>query len=239
MPLTKQDLAILCAPFTAAEHEFHRGFVYIAEAGITARIEEVDPAWELSANWITVRGDAVTAHVTMVINGTRRDGIGMANQEYSSKATPPKPIGEPEKSAATDAMKRAARLFGIGRYLLTAPEGLNDTTLRKWLTQITPRPADNIPRPPAAQAEVEPAPLIQIELTTVSREVDKQNRDYYRFNGGAYSYSRNPFIQAEYDDAMNWEAYPQSEQFALSGLTANCERRSDTALEVVSVVRHE
>ena len=96
---------------------------------------------------------------------------------------------------------------------------------------------------PAASVVVEREPyvepLIQIELTTVSREVDKQNRDYYRFNDGAYSYSRIPFVQAEYDAALDWQTYPVSQPFALSGLTAYCERRSDTALEVVSVVRHE
>jgi hypothetical protein len=121
--LSTADLAILRAPFALDDHEFLRGFVYLTEGAITTRIETVDPAWTLTIHNVYVRGSEAICHVTLTIKGVSRDGIGQ--HQITEKGA------EAEKSAATDALKRAARLFGVGRYLLDF-EG-DKAAFAKWL----------------------------------------------------------------------------------------------------------
>lgn len=117
MQLTAQDLTVLRKPFAVKDHEFLRGFTYITESAITTRIEDVDPEWTFEIMHVTTRDTQCIVHARMTIKGVTRDGIGM--QVIQS-------AGEAEKGAATDALKRCARLFGIGRYLLDLPSGIND-----------------------------------------------------------------------------------------------------------------
>ncbi len=124
--LETSDVLILTKAFARGDHEFVRGFVYLSEDAITTRIEEVDPSWSFSVNRIEhLEGNAV-CHATLIIKGVARDGIGM--QQVLEKA------GEPSKGAATDALKRCARLFGIGRYLLNAPK--EGGAFDKWLSDL-------------------------------------------------------------------------------------------------------
>jgi hypothetical protein len=119
MTLTAQDLDVLKAPFAKDDHEQLQGYWYIKEDSVMERIESVDPSAsiEIVKSETIVHGEYVRANVTMAItiNGVTRTGIGSAYFMAGKKPN------EPEKSAATDALKRAARLFGIGRYLLNAP----------------------------------------------------------------------------------------------------------------------
>src|SRR4249919_1398354 len=102
--LNADDLKVLKRPFPRADHEFIRGFVYLSEDAITDRIEEVDPAWTFEITSIEhIQTDAI-AYGRMTIKGVTRDGVGM--QKLNDKT-------EAAKGAATDALKRCARLFSI------------------------------------------------------------------------------------------------------------------------------
>lgn len=160
MPLTQDNLTTLKRHFEAHEHEFLNDNAYITEAAITDRIEEVDAAWTLeilnkSARQTYGRDTSIVITVRLTINGTSRDGVGMAKVvgktgewKDRNKRDKKKPddwieypesdhseVNEAEKSAATDALKRAARLFGIGRYLLTLPDNVRDyRSMERWLS---------------------------------------------------------------------------------------------------------
>jgi hypothetical protein len=128
--LTAEDLTVLRRPFAKEDHEFIKGFVYITEKAICERIEEVDPAWQFEIYEIkrSEVGEAVVSSA-LTIKGSTRYGVGM--QKHNDKA------GEAEKGAATDALKRAARLFGVGRYLLEAP---NEQAFDRWLKSLSVQP---------------------------------------------------------------------------------------------------
>ena len=149
MTLTTDDLIILRKPFQPRDHEFKGNFAYIDEAEMATRIEEVDPAWTLEIISNTIRADDVqtqaVCHARLTIKGVAKDGIGM--QTYNTGngkllAT------ELEKGAATDAFRRAARLFGVGRYLLKAPSTVKDmATLTDWLIANFAKPANGKSEP--------------------------------------------------------------------------------------------
>lgn len=120
--LTPEHLKTLQRPFSRADHEFIRGYVYLTEDAITNRIEEVDPSWQFELQRIDHSGEQCVVCARMTILDVAREGVGM--QKVNEKA------GEAEKGAATDALKRCARLFGVGRYLLNAPE---QGQFDKWL----------------------------------------------------------------------------------------------------------
>lgn len=155
MTLTSEHLATLQRPFALNDHEFLKDLVYITEGAITTRIEEVDPAWELTGLGITHRNTfgsdvQVTVIVRLTICGVSREGVGSAkvigkttawNDAAKKKMPLPEEehqeVNEAEKSAATDALKRAARLFGIGRYLLALPDEVKTPeTLAKHLASL-------------------------------------------------------------------------------------------------------
>ena len=136
MALSPEDVKALCAPFPFEDHEFTRGFAYITEQAITRRLDQVDPNWQFVI-LETVR-DTTSASVTgrLIIADVSRDGVGTQTVEYMTAedkstgekkvsldlAGNPREAGEVRKGAATDALKRAARLFGVGRYILDAPK---------------------------------------------------------------------------------------------------------------------
>lgn len=121
--LTSNELAVLKRAFRFDDHEFTRGFVYLTEDSISNRIEEVDPSWSFEVLNLTHEGNNAICHARLTIKGVAREGVGM--QQILEKA------GEPAKGAATDALKRCARLFGVGRYLLNAPK--EGDAFKKWL----------------------------------------------------------------------------------------------------------
>jgi hypothetical protein len=137
--MTPQDIELLCKPFDRKDHEFTRGFVYITESAITARLDAVDPLWSFQLQQVSVRGRQAVAHARLSVNGVTRENIGMQSIEFVG--TTDKEAGEAEKGAATDALKRCARLFGIGRYLLDAPKEGAD--FDRWLNTLTGKPTTN------------------------------------------------------------------------------------------------
>lgn len=125
--LTTDVLAVFKRPFALNDHEFLNGFVYLTEPAVGNRIEEIDPAWGFDIIRIYREGEFAVCAARLTILGVSRDCVGM--QKINEKA------GEPEKSAATDALKRGARLFGIGRYLLDAPK--ENAGFEKWLNDLS------------------------------------------------------------------------------------------------------
>lgn len=136
--LTKADLEILRRPFEVHEHEFYNGYVYVAELAVTLRLEEVDPCYQfMLAEKPLIRNTvgeytAVAIKGTMIVKGVTRENFGMhkvqANRDKNAE------VGEPEKAAATDALRRCARLFGVGAYTLATPDWVKDENgLARWL----------------------------------------------------------------------------------------------------------
>lgn len=151
MALNKDELKLLKEPFSPSEHEFTRGMCYIREWAICDRIEEVDASWDFSVVSIEHRNNQVIVLGRMTIAGVTRENTGMETIGYTKDkgdnrdktdtkkvATDltgaPVESNEAEKSATTDALKRCARLFGVGRYLLMLDDTVKDErTLKAWL----------------------------------------------------------------------------------------------------------
>lgn len=149
MTLTYDDAIALRWPFKLDDHRFDTDYPYLTEFPISLRLDEIDPAWA----WVIVavetrevvggRGEyKVTVHGRLTIKGVTRDGIGQAMTRQSKPKTNQATgeiyndeINSAEKSAETDAFKRAARHFGVGRYLLlTQKAGIKTREqLGRWL----------------------------------------------------------------------------------------------------------
>lgn len=226
MTLTREHLTILQRPFAPHEHEFLKGMTYITEDAITSRIEEVDPAWTLDVMNISSRDNIITCLVRLTINGVFRDGVGMNAITMTTDGK--REANEAEKAAATDALKRAARLFGIGRYLLSLPSTVKDeATLTKYLNgnspQTPPKQAATTPKSNGSSkpstttsATPENAPAHgeerQITLTAVISEQGKAGQTRYRFASverleAVYAYSREVFINGGWCTELDWQKH--------------------------------
>lgn len=155
--LTSEHVDRLCKPFPLSEHEFRpEGFAYITEAAITTRLDEIDPNWSLTVKELRDRSASATPTVTVVVAltvcGVTRDGVGSSAVEVGRDGR--RETNEAEKAAATDALRRAARLFGIGRYLLNAPRVQNPAdraAFAQWLANLA---GDPVPPPPKVLPEI-------------------------------------------------------------------------------------
>lgn len=154
--LTPEQVARLNEQFEVKEHEFYGDYAYVDEVAVTQRLDEVDPSWSFERLRVYREGNNAIAEVRLTVSGVSRDGIGMADLTLTKKTGDEMSVTEPEKKAITDALRRAARLFGIGRYLLLLPKGANSydrlaTELRK-MRQSAPQPPQSPPpatEPPA------------------------------------------------------------------------------------------
>jgi hypothetical protein len=150
--ITREDFAKLAAPFAAKDHEFNRGFIYIEETAVCSRIEEVDLSWE----WKTIEAIFANGMATVIgaltIKGVTRYGTGQQLAQLDANGT--EKNGEAYKGATTDALKRAARLFGIGRYLLQCPQDVKGEgpALNKWLASMNGNSGPRLMPAPQAQA---------------------------------------------------------------------------------------
>lgn len=153
MTLTKEDVTALTKHFRPNEHEFRNNYAYITESAVGNRLDEVDPAWswEIINEW--TRDNQAICAGRLTICGVSRDGVGMQPLTIvSSKDGKVLEGTEPEKSAATDALKRAARLFGIGRYLLDTPGWVKTVDdVAKWL-----KPSNGNHAPPPTERPTVP-----------------------------------------------------------------------------------
>jgi hypothetical protein len=153
--MTPDDVKALTAPFEASEHEFLRGMTYLTESAITRRLDEVDPAWSFRISLVEHRADKVVVYAAMTVCGVTRESNGMEASAYKQGVdrVPENEANYPEKAAVTDALKRCARLFGIGRYILDLPENVKDMrALSAWLNSrsgSTPSSVSKTPPPPS------------------------------------------------------------------------------------------
>lgn len=120
---------------------------YVKEYAITERLRLADPSFSIRVVSVWVKDTMVNVHLSLTAMGATREGIGsqLINAkakkrfEYDEVEDGKDDWGKPkfksiinrekvfdvvlvddneaEKSAATDAYKRAARMFGIGHYL--------------------------------------------------------------------------------------------------------------------------
>lgn len=147
--LTYEDAIDLRWPFKLEEHRFDMEWPYITEAPICNRLDDVDPAW----SWVIVSIETrevvgsrnefkVTVHGRLTIKGVARDGVGQAMTRQGKPKTVQgtgevviDEVNSAEKSAETDAFKRAARHFGVGRYLLVTQKAKIKTEeqMGRWL----------------------------------------------------------------------------------------------------------
>ena len=139
MTLTPADVAILTRRFAANEHETREGgksrdqkkamwLFYVEEEAIIERLNEVDPAWSLEVTR-TERADGyIACYGTLTVKGVSRSGVGTNSPNRASDG-----ISEnEEKGAATDMLKRLARLFGIGLYLKKSPNVWLPADMKPW-----------------------------------------------------------------------------------------------------------
>jgi len=137
--ITPEQSARLKDYFPVKAHEFLQGATYLSEEAITNRLDEVDASWEFHRlGEFAYRDNFVIATFRMTVCGVSRDGIGMWDLKMKKKDGNIIDATDPEKSVSTDALKRAARLFGIGRYILEMGKAVNDyRSLEQWLNQRT------------------------------------------------------------------------------------------------------
>jgi hypothetical protein len=136
MALTKEQSDALKDFFPVQAHEFLNGNTYISEEAITNRLDDVDPSWTMELMSEYTRDKQCIAVMRLTVCGVSRDGVGMQPTKIMKKDGTEMDGTEPEKSAATDALKRAARLFGIGRYILEMGRAVSDhRTLADWLAK--------------------------------------------------------------------------------------------------------
>lgn len=137
--LTFQDLEQISAPFDIAEHEQReagRGewLTYLTEYPLIKRLNMVDPTWEFRVKESRVinngeKPDVVEVFGELTIKGVTRASVGTDEAKIKNVWENKQKVGEEvlpldensTKAAVTDCLKRCARLFGAGSYLLTVP----------------------------------------------------------------------------------------------------------------------
>ncbi len=115
--LSLEDLNVLRAPFTndrlgvkvqsySKDRTRAMLVLYLQHTDVQDRLEEVDPAWSIQVMNEERAGDTVYARARLTLKGVSRENVGEG--------------GDP-KAAHSDALKRCAMLFGVGRYLYDMP----------------------------------------------------------------------------------------------------------------------
>jgi hypothetical protein len=174
--LTPDILAELKAPFKIEDHELRQGsgkmLVYLTEEPLSDRLTEIDINWQfriistIVTDYNLTRPDSITVSAELTLCGITRGGVGAKVAKVTKKDRDGKflavpiiqPLDEKElKGAATDALKRCARQFGVGAYLLRTGEAniRNENDFRRWYKREfggeTSPPPSPAPRPVAAE----------------------------------------------------------------------------------------
>jgi hypothetical protein len=237
--MTPDNVKDLTAPFEAGEHEFLRGMTYLTESAITRRLDEVDPTWSFRISLVEHRADKVVVYAAMTVCGVTRESNGMEASAYKQGVdrVPENEANYPEKAAVTDALKRCARLFGIGRYILDLPDSVKDMrALTTWLNNRNgSKPAAQAPiipidehnfghrapdtrKPKAAAAPKETAEFACEPF--VEAGIGKSGKPYIRFeitgrDEWVYAFTRDAFREAGWSvDA--WQAAADGQRVALA-----------------------
>ena len=182
--MTPEQVKELSAPFAVKDHEFtYNKMIYLTEEAITRRMDEVDPNWSFAIRMTEHRADKVVIYAALTIAGVTRErnGFDAAACSKGMPALPENEVHQREKDALTDALKRCARLFGVGRYILDIPKNGNDAVktekdLAQWLK------AQYASNGNAAPSTPEPAPL-PAHLIAWTKEQRKAWVAYLENNG--------------------------------------------------------
>lgn len=214
--LTLDDLKILQRPFPLEAHAFNpRGFCYVAEEEVTARLEEVDPAWTFEVQAVKREGignQQCLVIARMTLKSVWRDSTGMQMVEYTNAngSKSERESGEPEKAATTDALRRCARLFGVGRYILKMGDAVkNMQQLEAWLKKHYPDmfggATTGHQRASTGKQQNGDAPAsgeLKVTGVTAVKFVQKDDKKWLEA-GGVTFWTREPFRQAGYS-ADEW-----------------------------------
>lgn len=170
--LTKTELEILTKPFppdkigvkiqSVSKNKDKALLVcYLQHTDVYARLEEVDPSWSCKTLHVERVQDQVTVAMEINLKGVIRENVGE---------------GEDEKSAYSDALKRTAMLFGVGRYLYDqenawVPYNESQDRYRSWTVDEFNRAIRNVKdRLPLGQdkppAELNTDPLVDPKQQT-------------------------------------------------------------------------
>lgn len=144
-PITSDMIEHLKKPFQPRDHGFKprnqqdrangTGYLYLHRHAIEDRLDAVEPGWSYEISDPIYRDDRVTFKATITIRGKSRSDYGSA-QIVTNKSGDE--VNQLEKAGATDAFRRAAAKWGIGRYIKSAPATVNNQTdLYKWLTALS------------------------------------------------------------------------------------------------------
>ncbi len=109
--LDRDTLGLLSAPFDPSEEKQRKGrgetvFTYIDARAVMDRLDEVVGPENWSTEFVKVENEGHAIECRLTVFGVTKADCGQADPE-----------DEPWKSAYSDAFKRAAVHFGIGRYL--------------------------------------------------------------------------------------------------------------------------
>ena len=98
-------------------------YAYVDPRAVMNRLEDVFPGgWNLDTNIIKVTDFKAIQKAIITINGISRSGHGEHAVSFGESEKGKTYINqEPWKSAESDAIKRAAAAFGVGRYLYELP----------------------------------------------------------------------------------------------------------------------
>lgn len=175
--LTSEDLSTLKAPFPreklgvkaqAISRERKRALLvqYLQHTDVQERLDQVDPSWSLEIAQQERTGDAVYVRARLTLKGVTRENVGEG--------------GDP-KAAHSDALKRCAMLFGVGRYLYDSPTvwveyDESRDRYRQWSLADYERELGRSPQAPREAAQPAAGPAETPREKRRSRARDDVNR---------------------------------------------------------------
>jgi len=145
------DLHRLKEPFPVNDHKLLQGYWYLKEFAIAERLDAICGIgmWSITTphpiQRITQNHYVATVELSIFINGmwVSRTNVGEGTTairggnnpfDFEDRRSVETMAENTPKGALTDGFKRAARLWGIGRYILQFPNWVtNHTTLEKHL----------------------------------------------------------------------------------------------------------
>lgn len=265
--LTKEQIAALSAPFPIEAHTVREGFkngqktkirwfVYIDVREVTKRLTDV-----LGSEWSTTKPDIVPlstgiiASIGITIQGETRWYTGGQDFDVDYKTGAVNPSSDDGKGAVTDAIRRAASLWGVAEYIYDMDaefwtdsydkgewdkqKALKSEALKKftdWYNRMfkAQKPAsaqtthENGSTTPTSQPD---ANLGQVKAVVSSFLVNltKQGTPVLVFGVGdkyAYAFTRKPFEEAGYD-VTDWKTVGSHEMTPPAEIACSWDKKAE------------
>lgn len=165
--------------------------VYLQHTDVQNRLDEVDPQWEFGLLEHQVLPGLIAIHAELRVKGVQRTNVGE---------------GEDPKSAYSDALKRCAMLFGVGRFLydegrVWIPYNDSKDRYRVFTYEDYEKARDLHPREPAAPPT---KPASTPELTSLTCDachaklvLSKKGDSYYCPNYKDETLGKHAFVRKE------------------------------------------